>query len=392
MTITPLKFAFQAEELPKKLLSAIETGRTGIWHFKFNSQSKIYYLAVVQGRVIFSSTDSLSWSSVVKVLKRFIYKLRKPEAEEILSKLETGLNDDQQKQIGNLLTNLQNSGIIQHDDVVAASLLNILDNFDNYLFNWTGEAEFIADESLIYTAQLPRFKLEDLLTKITHRRIKWHNLKMFIPSVKYNLILNQEALTNADLTAIQKQQIEQLFRHGKTLEEISFNLAKDTLEIAQIFAKLTTSGIITSQPPLEVQENGKIPQLFIVDDSTILIERFISLVSKWGYQVNYCNNSLKAIEAITKSKPDLAFLDINMPGISGFELIKLMRRQQELTSIPIVMLTGEKSVSNKWRAQWANCKFLTKPSSQDEIVLFRQELRQILNELVPLPSNINPSI
>lgn len=387
MTITPLQFTFKTEELPKKLFSALETGRTGIWHFDCNSQSITQYLAVVQGRVIFAGTDDLSWDAVAKALKRFIYKLRKPEAEEILYNLTRGLNEEQLAQIGNILINLQKTAIVSHQEVINASMLNILDSFDHYLFDLAGKAEFIADETLIYRAQLPRFKIDDLLARTTHRRMKWYKLKQAIPSLKYDLILNRKALIDSDLTTIQKQQIEQMFNYGKTLEEISYNLAKDPLEIAQILAKLTTSGIINCQEPSQGLTSGKIPQLFIVDDSSILIERFTNLVNNWGYRVNYCTNSLKAIEAIIQAKPDLVFFDINMPELSGFELIKLMRRQNQLASIPIVMLTGEKSVSNKWRAQWANCKFLTKPTSQEEIDSFKQELRQILTELAPLPFN-----
>jgi CheY-like chemotaxis protein len=72
-----------------------------------------------------------------------------------------------------------------------------------------------------------------------------------------------------------------------------------------------------------------------------------------------------------------------MPGASGFDLIKQIRRQPQLTSIPLVLLTAEKTVSNQWRAQWASCKFLAKPRTSAEIPVFRTELRQMLEEMAP---------
>lgn len=72
-----------------------------------------------------------------------------------------------------------------------------------------------------------------------------------------------------------------------------------------------------------------------------------------------------------------------MPGASGFDLIKQIRRQSQLSSLPLVLLTAEKSVSNKWRAQWANCKFLAKPSMQEEISVFQTELHTMLQKMVP---------
>lgn len=381
MTSILLEFAFQAEELPKKLLYALQTKLTGVWHFQFNSQSFPRYLVVVQGRVIFSSTEKLSWQNFVKKLKRFIYKLRKPNAEEILSHLEELSNSGEINDLGTLLMNLEQSNIITHQEVIEASLLNILDNFDKYLFDLTGKAKFIHDETLIYKIQLPGFKLEDLLTRSMNRRIKWNQIKKTIPSIKHTLILNEKNLADSKLKPIQKKQVEQLFHHGKNLQEISYNLAKDTLEIAEICTKLTKKGIIKS---FKSKIKGNIPQLFIVDDSSILVKRFTSLVSNWGYKVDSCIDSTKAMEKMSKLKPDLVFLDINMPGISGFELIKQMRRNKDLNSVNIVMLTGEKTMSNKWRAQWANCKFLTKPTSQEEVTVFRDDLQKILQELAPL--------
>ncbi|NJK60375.1 MAG: response regulator [Oscillatoriales cyanobacterium SM2_1_8] len=53
----------------------------------------------------------------------------------------------------------------------------------------------------------------------------------------------------------------------------------------------------------------------------------------------------------------MAFLDINMPGISGFELIAQIRRQPEIAQMPIVLVTAEGHIANSMRAKWANSRF-----------------------------------
>jgi CheY-like chemotaxis protein len=124
-----------------------------------------------------------------------------------------------------------------------------------------------------------------------------------------------------------------------------------------------------------------------VDDSTLLIKQFQNLVTRWGYQVKFSSDALNAVQSLLAAEPAVIFLDINMPGASGFELIKQIRRQNQLATIPVVLLTAERSVSNQWRAQWASCKFLAKPRTPEEVPTFRAELQALLQELVPASGN-----
>jgi CheY-like chemotaxis protein len=75
-----------------------------------------------------------------------------------------------------------------------------------------------------------------------------------------------------------------------------------------------------------------------------------------------------------------------MPGATGFELIKQIRRQPGLATTPLVLLTAEKSVSNQWRAQWAQCKFLAKPTTVEEVPLFQADLQTLLRDIAAIAS------
>jgi CheY-like chemotaxis protein len=140
------------------------------------------------------------------------------------------------------------------------------------------------------------------------------------------------------------------------------------------------AGRITSPPQLA-------PEIFIVDDSPVLLSQLQDLLIRWGYRVSCTDQPLEAVQVMLERKPAAIFLDINMPGASGFELIKLIRRQPALTMIPIVLMTAEKSKANQWRAQWANCQFIAKPRTAEEIMSFQKEMRSFLLGIAPLPGD-----
>ena len=133
------------------------------------------------------------------------------------------------------------------------------------------------------------------------------------------------------------------------------------------------------------EENEKAqPKVMIVDDSPVLLKQFGNLLTSWGYQMTLVNDSAKATQQIMAEKPDIVFMDINMPNLNGFELIKQIRRQSSLTNIPLVLVTSENSITNNFRAKWANCRFLSKPRTSDDIKEFREQVRAILQEFAPI--------
>ena len=115
----------------------------------------------------------------------------------------------------------------------------------------------------------------------------------------------------------------------------------------------------------------------------ILLKQFQKLVADWGYEVRCCSNASDAAEFLLQSIPELIFLDINMPDISGFQLIKIIRMQPELSSIPLVILTAEKTMMNRQRAKWSKSIFLNKPLNIEEIGTFKSDLKTLLTKLLP---------
>jgi len=83
-------------------------------------------------------------------------------------------------------------------------------------------------------------------------------------------------------------------------------------------------------------------RVLVVDDNEINILIAKRILMKWGLQVDFAPDGYKAIGCITKNRYNLVFMDIKMPGITGFETTTIIRGMDEAyyQSLPIVALTA----------------------------------------------------
>lgn len=382
---------FSSRELPSKLVSTTKELSTGYWQFELTDAPEAsdpkapWYLAIVQGRVVFSGTQPLSWRSLCQTLQRYLPSLRTASAKQTLSEIENELSVQESKMLSQVLLKAEKALSLQRQDVVKAIHIQILSDLDTYLFNASGSGRYLVNNSLVLQTPFSGFKLEDLIFQSQARQDEWRNLRRYIRSMQGKPILNSQAIASASLASDQKLLIEKLTSMDKTLSTLAQITAKDPLETAKMFAKLIEKGFVTLQLPPEIAAKFATPEVFIVDDSPIFLQKFQAVVSKWGYRVNIWNDPATVMEKIANANPAIIFMDINMPGMSGFDLIKEVRRQPQLANIPLVLLTAENSLSNQWRAKWGNCKFIAKPRSPEEIANFQVELRQLLQEVAPVP-------
>jgi CheY-like chemotaxis protein len=399
-----LSFSFRASELTEQLKRSFNETLTGYWQIelvKVNgailanqaSGGKLWYIAVVQGRVICSGSEKLSWASFLETLKSYIPRLQTTQSKHALELLKQELSAKETPLLSKIIVEMANMKLVSHDEVMKALRLKVLSDLDWYLFDYAGQAQFIPEPELLINAPMRGFELSGLLTEAMSRQMQWRQVRNYVPSLDSTLMLKSDAIEASDLSATQKQQLQNLVKQGRTLGAIAYHMGQDPLSVAKTFASLIAKGLVEAKSPKsETAKTDLQLEIFIVDDSPILVEQFRHLVTSWGYRVNYSNNALTAVQTMLESKPVAIFLDVNMPGASGFDLIKQIRRQPQLSSLPLVLLTAEKTVSNQWRAQWASCKFLAKPRTSAEIPVFRTELRQMLEEIVPIANTQNSTV
>ncbi len=110
------------------------------------------------------------------------------------------------------------------------------------------------------------------------------------------------------------------------------------------------------------------PSVFIVDDDPGLIEAVAAVLSGEGYRVSGASDSRSALLAVLTDPPDLLVLDVNMPGLNGWELCDIVRRQTTTRDLPVLFLTGRTGLRDQITAlQVGGSDHLTKPFRAEDL-------------------------
>ncbi|MGN1377159.1 MAG: response regulator transcription factor [Dorea sp.] len=100
-------------------------------------------------------------------------------------------------------------------------------------------------------------------------------------------------------------------------------------------------------------------RILIVEDDSVIRRELKILLENALYQVEICDTSGQITEQILAAKPDLILLDVNLPGISGFEICTCIREQLD---IPIIFLTGRNSSEDELKGMLTGGDdYITKP-------------------------------
>jgi CheY-like chemotaxis protein/two-component sensor histidine kinase len=122
-------------------------------------------------------------------------------------------------------------------------------------------------------------------------------------------------------------------------------------------------------------------RVLVVDDVRASAQTLALMLKVIGQEVEICHDGQEAIEIIKRRPPDVAFLDIGMPGMDGYEVARHLREQPELAKMILVALTGYGQDEDRRRSIEAGFNFhLVKPTSLET-------LEQLL---APIPSSLFP--
>ena len=81
--------------------------------------------------------------------------------------------------------------------------------------------------------------------------------------------------------------------------------------------------------------------VLIIEDDASVCELLSSSLTKSGYRVSATHSGEAALTQIEEDPPDLVVLDLNLPGMSGLDVCRLMRQDPWMSKIPVLMLTGK---------------------------------------------------
>jgi DNA-binding response OmpR family regulator len=120
-------------------------------------------------------------------------------------------------------------------------------------------------------------------------------------------------------------------------------------------------------------------KLVIVADDD---EDFLNLVTlrleQEGHRVEQASSGSEALQKARERDPDLCVLDVMMPGLTGFEVLKELRSEQETERIPVMLLTASLTDQEAFEAATDSAPddWMRKPFSTDE---FRARIRALLD-------------
>ena len=103
-------------------------------------------------------------------------------------------------------------------------------------------------------------------------------------------------------------------------------------------------------------------RILVVDDEAPNVEVFSRLMTRLGYEVATAASGELALESVAGDPPDLVLLDLNMPGLDGFEVCRRLKSDTRTRLIPIVLLTARNATEDRVRGIEAGADdFLAKP-------------------------------
>jgi len=103
-------------------------------------------------------------------------------------------------------------------------------------------------------------------------------------------------------------------------------------------------------------------RILCIEDNPVNYRLVQRLLAQAGCEMHWAEEGIRGFEMALELKPDLVLLDINLPGLSGFEVATKFRQHPELKRTPIIALTAKTQKSDRETALVAGCDgFIPKP-------------------------------
>ena len=117
-------------------------------------------------------------------------------------------------------------------------------------------------------------------------------------------------------------------------------------------------------------------KVLIVEDNELNMKLFHDLLDSQGYQILQTREGMQAMAMARQHMPDLILMDIQLPEISGLEVTKWLKDDEELAHIPIIAVTAFAMKGDEERIRQGGCEaYISKPIS---VMHFLETIRQHL--------------
>ena len=129
-------------------------------------------------------------------------------------------------------------------------------------------------------------------------------------------------------------------------------------------------GEMAAAPPLQVTKEERIQTLLYVEDNPANMKLVVQIIDRHpGIRLLTAEDGYKGIEIARRAQPDVILMDINLPGINGFEALKILRSDPATARIPVIALSANampRDIENGLKAGFFH--YMTKPIMVNEFM------------------------
>ena len=120
-------------------------------------------------------------------------------------------------------------------------------------------------------------------------------------------------------------------------------------------------------------------RVMIVEDNELNMKLFNDLLEAQGYETIQTSNGLEALELARMHRPDLILMDIQLPEVSGLEVTKWLKEDDELSRIPVIAVTAFAMKGDEERIRQGGCEaYISKPIS---VMKFIETVKSYLGDV-----------
>ncbi|MAA98089.1 MAG: two-component system response regulator [Stappia sp.] len=118
--------------------------------------------------------------------------------------------------------------------------------------------------------------------------------------------------------------------------------------------------------------------VLIVEDNELNMKLFHDLLEAHGYQTLQTRTGIEALELAREHRPDLILMDIQLPEVSGLEVTKWIKEDDDLKVIPVIAVTAFAMKGDEERIRQGGCEaYISKPIS---VAKFLETVRSYLGD------------
>ena len=122
-------------------------------------------------------------------------------------------------------------------------------------------------------------------------------------------------------------------------------------------------------------------KILVVEDNQINMYLSCRILKSSGYEVIEARSGEEGVELAIKEKPDLIIMDIQLPGIDGYEATKRIRKSEAAGEIPIIALTSYAMAGDRKKALKAGCTgYIEKPINPETFISEIKKFLEVKDE------------